>query len=268
MKKISTLIAGLMLSMALFAMPPRTKLTISTFIKSQLVVMIDGIRYQSNYNVLTLDNIRSGYHDVKVYQTKRIIRNPVNNLKLLYSGRIYLRSSYYTDITINRFGKAMVDEAFIRMDDDDMVEGYNGGNGGYNGNGGNSGNGGYNGNGGNNWNDNDDDHDGYGGGNNNNPPVNRIMLAQQFEQFKQTLRNESFDNARLQTAKTVINMNYFSTEQMRQVLQLFTFENQKLEIAKYAFKRTVDREVYYTLANEFTFSSNREALMTYIQQNR
>src|SRR5205085_8569958 len=103
---------------------------------------------------------------------------------------IYIKPRYHVDITINRFGKAFVDER-------QMGAGYD-----------------------------EEDYDV-----NNDNGYDQAMNARAFEQFKQTIRTESFDNAKLIMAKQTISRNYFNASQVREIVELFSFENSKLDIA-------------------------------------
>jgi hypothetical protein len=93
----------------------------------------------------------------------------------------------------------------------------------------------------------------------------QAMNTQVFEQFKQSLKNESFDNTRLTVAKQVINNNWFTAVQVKEIVKLFTFETSKLDIAKYAYTHTVDRGSYFIVNDAFTFSNTKDELMKYIQ---
>ena len=62
--------------------------------------------------------------------------------------------------------------------------------------------------------------------------------------------------------------NYFTTVQVKEIVQLFSFENSKLDIAKHAYKNTIDKGNYFTVADCFTFSNNKDELMRYIREYR
>jgi hypothetical protein len=243
MKQTFTLFIATIISISMYAYPYTSKISISSASNARLRVMVDGNRYKSNNNSFLISNLQQGYHTVKVYRFVNGNRSGNgygnnSNYQLVYNANVYVKPQYHVDITINRFGKAFIDEQPINStynnDDDDWGD--------------------------DDWNDNN--------GNNNDYNYNREMNAQSFSSFKQTLENESFDNTRMTIAKQVINTNYFTTAQVREVLQLFSFENNKLEIAKYAYKNTLDKNNYFSLADCFTFSSNKDELMRYIQNYR
>jgi Domain of unknown function (DUF4476) len=248
MKKLSTLsIAFLMVSVTAFA--GNATLSVTAISNKNIYVLINGSQQRvNNNNTLFLTDLNEGNYRIEVYQLMRGVRNnPFSRNQLLYNGNVYIRNRMHTDIVINRFGRAMVDQrnnngnSNNRDDYDDDNNGWNNGNGGWN-----NGNGGWNnGNG------------AWGNG--------RAMSTTAFEQLKQTLCNEAFENNRLNLAKQVVASNWFTTSQVRDLMKQFNFENNKLDIAKHAYNFTVDRNNYYLLTNEFSFSTTKQALMRHIQ---
>ena len=239
MKKTCTLLIALSLSFILYAYPNQSKLSVSTTGNNEIRVMVDGKKYRTNNSVVMINNLNNGYHQVKIYQVRNSRYNDQrngpsrnSNMQLIYSSNINIRSQYHVDITINRFGKAFVDEQLISAGyyDDDDDWGY--------------------------------DQNGY---NDNN---GREMDSRNFEQFKQSLRNESFDNTRLNLAKQVIPSNYFSVAQVKELVSLFTFDKDKLELAKIAYDYTVDKGNYYQLNDSFSFNSSKDELMKFIQTKK
>ena len=107
------------------------------------------------------------------------------------------------------------------------------------------------------------DHD-----NSNNSNYGQGINRRSFDQFKQTLKNENFDNTRLVIAKQTISNNSFSAAQVKELLALFSFENSKLEIAEYAYKCTIDKNNYFILNDAFSYSGSKEELARYIRSYR
>lgn len=196
--------------------------------------MIDGNMFNDkhgNDDDILVDGIRAGYHSIKIYRLSKGYRKNWDNnknLQLVYDANVYIKPQYHVDITINRFGKAFLDEQ-------QMTRGYY------------------------------DDHDNNNGGwnSNNNHPMN----ARSFELFKQTITNGVYDATKLNIAKQGIAANYFSSAQAKEIVQLFSYDNSKLEIAKYAYKYTTDKSNYFTVVDALTYSGSKEDLTKYIQQN-
>ena len=242
MKKAFTFFAAMAVSLNLSAYYGPSKLSISTTGISNIRVMVDGNRIRANNNAVMINNLNEGYHTIRIYQLKTSRGgglgngnggNNMNNYQLVYNSSIFLKPQYHVDIVINRFGKAFTDEqpigaGYYEEDDD--------------------------------WGNNDNWNNNNGSGYNNT-----AMDARVFEQFKQSLRKEIFDDSRQNIAKQTISTNYFTSTQVREILQLFNFENSKLEIAKYAYKYTVDKGSYFLLNDVFAFSTSKDELLRYIQ---
>ncbi len=245
MKKFSTLLSAIFIMATLIAAPPvQSRLSISTTGKNNFRIMLDGSYLNPQQGAdgeIMINNIRAGNHNIKVYQQNNGYDNRNNDNRrnsskriqqqLVYDGNIYIKPLFHVDITINRFGKAFVDEQRI----DENIYG-NG-----------------------NWNN---------GNNNGNWNNNAAMNARDFIMLKQTIARETYENTRLSIAKQVINGNYFSAQQVMEIMQLFSYENNKLDIAKYAYRFAADKNNYYQVANALGYTASKEELMRYIQQNR
>ena len=243
MKKISTIIAIFLTTISAFAEPMESsrkvrsyqgKLSISTITNEPFRILIDGNAVNNKIidGDCLINDISAGYHSIKIYRQKKYGYNNDSwrnkNMQVIYAGNIYIKPQYHVDIIINRFGKAFIDEK-------QMNEDYN------------------------------NDKDDYGWDNNNN---NQQMNNSSFEQFKNIISKENFDNTRLTIAKQTINDNYFSTAQVKEIIQLFSFESNKLDIAKYSYKNTIDQNNYFLLNDAFVYSSSKEELSKFIQGNR
>jgi hypothetical protein len=240
MRQLFTIAALVIGSLSASAKYGETKLTVSSTGNAPVRVMVDGNRYSSNGNDgVSIRNLTAGYHVVKVFQKKKTRggwgggRNN-GGYEVVYSSQVYLKPQYHTDITVNRFGKVLVDEQFmIQGNDDDDDD----------------------------WNDNNN-----GGGWNNGGQ--QVMNDRVFEQFKQTLRSESFDNTRLTLAKQTMSNNFFTSLQVKEIVSLFSFENSKLDIAKYAYAFTVDKGSYFVVNDVFSYSNSKEELADFIRNKR
>ncbi len=236
MKKISTLLFSSLFSLSLMAYDG-SRLSISTTSNnSDLKIEVDGRRFNMQDNSITLSNLNEGYHTVKIFKDKRKKGNGFGfgkRQEVVYSSSVYLKRGFHLDITVNRFGKVLVDER--RMDRDD--EWYN-----------------------------EEEYDDYNDGGGWNNGYGNVMSSREFESVKEQIRKEWFENNRLTSAKTIIDKNNFTAQQTKEMLLLFGFENNKLEIAKYAYRKTVDKQNYYVVNDAFTFSSSKDELARFIRQ--
>jgi hypothetical protein len=236
MKKTCTLVTALFFSAILFA---QSKLTISAIGNADIRVMVDGIKYTSNGRDIVISNVRNGNHSLKIFRAandrNRYNGNNRNNgYQLVYASNIFVKPQYHVDITINRFGKAFVDEQLIS--------------------------GGYY-----------DDDDDWGVDNNGqyyDRNSRRAMDNNAFQQLKQSIGNESFDNTKLKVARQFIASNYFTTAQVKELVLLFSFENSRLDIARYAYDYTIDKGNYFLVNDAFSFSNSKDALMDYIKNRK
>ena len=276
MKTIFTLLLSTIFSIAAMAYDG-TRLTVTSISNNKVFVEVDGRRYDLNDNTLSLSSIRPGTHNVRVLREMKR-RTGVNfgnkREETIYNIKATFRNGYHFDILINRFGKVMIDERRIDPNDDwyndddyyDRNEGRNRDRDNTYDNGDDRNDSEY----GNDDRDNRDNRD-YDNDHKNDDPrydnnYSQAMTNNDFAQAKESLRREWFENTRLETAKQIIDRNYFTSQQVKEMVLLFTFENNRLDIAKYAYGKTVDKGNYFIVNDAFTFNNNKEALKEYIRQ--
>jgi len=99
------------------------------------------------------------------------------------------------------------------------------------------------------------------------PPSHNVscMPTGDFNKALSVIRNESFENSKLSTAKQVASNNYLCVSQIIQIANLFSFENSKLEFAKYAYSYCVDKHNYYQLNEVFSFAASKDELRRFIE---
>lgn len=236
MKKIFTLVLSSLFSLSLLAYDG-SRLSISTFStdKMDFKVEVDGRKFDMQDNSLLLTNLSEGNHNVRVF---RMMKKKGNGFgfgrkqELIYATTVFLRRGFHLDITVNRFGKALVDERKIGKYDDWFDDGYG------------------------------DEEDGW-----DNDYAN-VMSAQEFESVKQAIDKEWLESNKLSSAKFIIDKNNFTTMQVRELMMLFSFEKNKLEVAKYAYRKTVDKHNYYQVNDVFSFSSSKEELARFLRESR
>jgi Domain of unknown function (DUF4476) len=296
MKSIFTLLISTVISILSFANHDEGTLSVSYLGSDAIYVTVNNTRYSDNDREVVIENLKGGYQTVTVYKerTKRRKNGWIfgngngifgNGYEVLYSSSIYVKPGYFTDVVINRFGKAMVDETpmddYGRRGDDGNDDGY--------GRDRDRGHGGRDkkcdnkdrnhdrdhGNGG--WGNNDDNRDrdhgrdngngGWGNGGNNGT-YGRPMNDRNFDRAKEAIRREVFDNTRLDIAKHIVNQNMMTTMQVKELVQMFSFDDSKLDLAKYAYTYTTDRNNYYLIYDAFSFSDSKEKLARYIREFR
>ncbi|MGB0430671.1 MAG: DUF4476 domain-containing protein, partial [Bacteroidia bacterium] len=103
---------------------------------------------------------------------------------------------------------------------------------------------------------------------NNNYRRSHFVSAHDMNGIIASLKNESFSSRRVELAKTIIlSKQGFNSQQMAMIVGQMSFDSHKLEVAKLGYYHVVDRENYYLVSNILSFSSNRSALLKFIQRN-
>ena len=257
----------------------KSKLSISTTMPTAMKVVIDGHKFYSQENSLTINNLQPGYHDISIYYIKngRDFNNFYNNgsngyWKKAISRQVVVRNNYQYDITINRFGKAFFDQDYYNSnnnwDDEDDYNTNNYNNNNY-----------YDYNDNNGYNENYNDWDYFrknNDGKNNNQNINPIrnnnylpaMNSNLFNQVKQTMQETAFESSKLEFAKQSLDKNSITTNQAKEMIAMFTMEMDKLDFAKYAYDKVSDKANYFTIANSLSMQMNKDDLLKYIRDKK
>lgn len=90
------------------------------------------------------------------------------------------------------------------------------------------------------------------------------MSSSDFNVAKASVNKQSFSDSKMKTAKQFTKANCLSVNQIKEIMNLFSFDDDKLEYAKYAYDYCVDKNKYFMLAEEFSFSSSSDSLNDYI----
>ena len=299
MKTFFTLLASLILSAAVFAAEHKSKsvLTIKSFDRGDIRVIIDGRRFEPNDNYMRIQGIETGYHNVKIYRERNNGFFTIfgHQYEVVFNNSVTIRPRTNVMISVDRFGRATVNEnranGWHGRDD----RGYSGRDnrdyGGQNDrgfedrdsrnwdsnhdfnfdHGGNQGD--YNKDQDGKFGDRDrDHHDGSFGDNDdreyNDNSTNRAMNDFEFNRVLASIDKEWFETNKAKSATQIINSNYLSTSQVKQLLQLFSSENARLDLAKKAYSKTVDQKNYFMINDVLSFNSSKDELARYIRNFR
>ncbi len=107
MKSIITFLAFAFLTVSASANNSQGRLVITNLENTTLHIIIDGRHYNGVGASLALNDLSSGYHQVKVYQVRR---GWFKSDKLLYSSRVFLKPNYLVSVLINRSGQVSIAE--------------------------------------------------------------------------------------------------------------------------------------------------------------
>jgi len=107
----------------------------------------------------------------------------------------------------------------------------------------------------------------YGNPGHGAPPPSHSMCmpAAEFNKALAIIRNESFENSKLSTAKQVTSSNRLCVSQIIQICKLFSFEQTKLDFAKFAYRYCADPNNYYQLNEVFTYVASKDELRRFIE---
>jgi hypothetical protein len=237
MKSIFTLLLSSLFSISLLAYDG-TRLTVSSAANVKMQVEIDGRKYNLDKNGLSIRDLSAGHHSIKIYRDGAKNNSIFSRYRqvLVHSQNFNLKRDHHLDITINRFGKVMMDERRIDRNDD--------------------------------WYDDDDNYDRDNNRWEDRGDNRRAISAAEFRSVQESLKKEWMEASRVTMAKQIIDRNLFTSDQVRTMLGLFTFENSKLDLAKYAYVKTTDKRNYHVLNSVFTYSSSRDELARYIRDYR
>jgi hypothetical protein len=249
MKKIFTLFASLVLAVSLFAADakPKSMLTVKSNGLGELKVVLDGQRFQSNTNTISIGDLSSGYHSIKVYHQKSTGFFSIFNKRyeVVYNALLNIKAGTLIEITVDRFGKTSIAESGIGgrigrgwENDYDRDLGF------------------------------DYDHDGKLGDYDNNYGYGRGMDDREFTQVLQAINKEWLETNKLKSATHIVTANAVTSAQVKELLLLFNFESNKLELAKQAYQNTFDKKNYFTIYDVFGFNSSKEDLARYIRSPR
>ena len=252
MKKIFTLFMSLMVGMAIFAAPvkvtaakPKSSVTIISANNADIIVEIDGRRFDPNDNSIRVNGLDAGTHRIKIFRERERRGGGVYNMSggprvdVIFNSTITLRARTNLMINIDRSGRASIQE--VRKNNgryDDWKEyDFNYGGGSY---------GDY------------DNNYGYGSG----------MSDREFSRVIESISKEWLESNKIKSATHVVTTNSLTTAQVKQLVLLFGFESNKLELAKQAYENTVDKRNYYMLNDVFSFNSSKDELARFIRNFR
>ncbi|GAB4094334.1 DUF4476 domain-containing protein [Flaviaesturariibacter terrae] len=267
MRTIFTLLLAISFSSSFAHYYDEGRLTVTFAGITNLVVQVDNRYYTPSDNVVYIDHVPAGRHSIRVFSRRNGNGNG-GGRNVLFSTQVQVKPYTHVDVMINRFGRAYVDERRLNgnvyTDYDQWGNGGYPDNSGWNDNDWNNGNGGGNNNSGGWGNGGNGNNGGYGNGGYNNGGYG-TMSASNFTALLQQLHNENFDNTRLSLVKNALASNRVTAAQVKQLMQQFSFDNDRLEVAKTAYPRTTDRNNFFQVMDAFEFSSSKESLTAWMR---
>lgn len=249
------------------------KLSINAPNRTTLKVVIDGRKFYSNNNSLSIRNLNPGYYTITIFTLKgndynNFFNNGNNNRwKRVSTKQVNIRNSYLYDVTINRFGRVFYDQDYNYNtntwgwgrgnnndnDDEDFVgnevDFENG------------------------FDENFNDWDFFKNPNQQGGPRggffgNNAMNANSFTKLKETAQNQTFETSRLSFLKQNVTNNFFNNNQIAELAQTLNMETNKLEFLKHAYNSSINKNEYFVISNTLSMQSSKDELMEYIKNKR
>lgn len=243
MKTIFTLLTALLVNVSLMATTVfnKSKITVNTTGKEDLRVVLNGKRFETTGNNITINNLNAGTHTLKVYREKNTGFYSIlgRRYELVYDTRMNINNRTHVNISIDRNGRTTMKETVLGNNS----RGY-----------------------GRNESSSYDYNDGQWG----DYPVyveSRGMNSYEFDRIVKNISNEWRESNKIKSATQVVKTNSLTSTQVAQLVTLFNIESYKLELAKLAYNTTVDKKYYdYVMAH---LNKNSKAELTrYIRNYR
>lgn len=220
-----------------------SELNLKSTDNSLIAVAIDHGALTLPSTKVSVKYIPEGYHLFTIYRVFQMGHCGNGNTQLLFNQMVYMPKAVDMNAIVNQCGTFQV----MAIVPHKIAVGYN--------------NQGYN----NNYNNNYNSYGGNGNFNGNNFSTNNLN-GNDFAALRATLMSQSFDDTRLTIAKQALQNKMLSANQVAELVKLFTFESNKLDFAKYAYQSTYDKDRYFVINNEFTFSSSIDDLNNFINK--
>jgi hypothetical protein len=271
----------------------RSKISISVSVPASIKVVIDGYKYYSEDNNITINNLASGVHTIRIFYIKRSYSDQDHDLffndnqninwKTALNSQVSIKNNFHYDIMISRFGKVFYDKNELRMsfdnedlDYDDDIEFSNGYNEGYDDrkffqdrfnqtadyifkddkNSNHS----------DNVNDNNNNYESRPGtGSNKQDRKNEMMSTASFEQLKEMVRKEIVNSNRLNLIKDATRLSMVTSQQARDLGLLFNIEFTKVDYAKYIYARVADKKNFFIIYEIFQSSFSKDEVSNYVK---
>ena len=229
--KRNLLIAALtVIGMITTAQVNASELNLRMFDRSLIIVSIDDGPFTAPAPSVDIKRVPEGYRMITVYQSNPYPGHCGNGQQLVFREMVYMPAMVEMNALINRFGQFKVNSIVPKINQHQVFNSQN-------------------------------QFTNYYGNGYVEP---NTFNNNDFDALHNTIANQSFDQTRLSIAKQAIQNRMLNTQQVADLMRLFTFESTKLDFAKYAYNYTCDKDRYYVINNEFTFSSSIDELVNYI----
>ncbi|MFO0953849.1 MAG: DUF4476 domain-containing protein [Isosphaeraceae bacterium] len=96
--------------------------------------------------------------------------------------------------------------------------------------------------------------------------VPRVVTDAEFAPMLKAVKDQSFDNRKLEVVQSFGKTRRFTSAQVKQLTQAFTFENDRVKAAVWLHPLLADPENFFMVLEAFTFDSSKNAVRQQIKQ--
>lgn len=230
MKKLFTIIILLLATVTTFARE-RSALNIRFTDGREILVTIDGRRYQRHAASLTFGNLPSGWHDLRVYEYIQYT-NGGGRAKLLYVGSVRVKPGKIAYCVVDPYAKRMR----VRVEDKDHAYVDYG------------------------------DNNGTDDGSIQDDFDNSGVKRKDLQDLKALVADRVTDTDKLKLMKSVLANKHYGTQDVRTMMEWLNFEASRLDFAKWSYDRVTDVHDYWKIEGDFTYNSSKDEFNTYIKK--
>lgn len=207
---------------------------------SRLAVSIDNRYYDKQGRSITVGDLPAGRHYIKIYKYMPYNDARGGKAREVYRGGIRISSGTITNFTYDmRDGKLYANTEFLDGSYRDDNDGRN-------------------------------DHDAYGRDRRDDHRrsddmyYTRNWTDDDMRDLKKRVEERITDSDKLKLIQSVLKDRRYTTEQMRSMINWLSFDDSKVNLAKWGYDFVSDRQNYWKLESEFTFSGSKDDFNTYI----
>ncbi len=231
------------------AQPARSILKFKFSDNSRLAVSIDDRYYDKQGRSITVGDLPAGRHFIKIYKYIPYSNGKGGKAKEVYRGGIRISAGTISSFTYDLHDEKlytnteMIDGSYTDRDNSDDDR-YN--------------------------NDRRDDmRDDYRDDRNNRRDRDDVYYSRQWSQqdmsdLKARVDDRITDGEKLKLMQSVLKDRRYTTEQMRSMIKWLSFDDTKLSFAKWGYDNASDKQNYWKLESELTFSSSKDDFNNYI----
>ena len=197
----------------------------------EILVTIDGRKYDRHAASLTFGNLPAGWHDLRVYEYIQYA-NGGGRAKLLFVGSLRVKPGMIAYGVVDPFNKRLR----VSMEDkDNAYLDYNNNN---------------------------------GADDNTQQPADDISSVKRkdLQDLQALVADRITDTEKLKLMKSTLADKHYSTQDVRAMMGWLSFEASRLDFAKWSYDRVTDVQDYWKVEADFTYSSSKDEFNEHIKK--